>query len=271
MEQHPVKDGVQQYDLTSWREFSTLVDELFAKAPAYIYRGQANWDWPIVSSLDRLEARYPRRKNLSGGIPEFFECSPFSEEEHMTAFQNAVRGRRGPNPPRLDDDGWWALGQHHGLATPLVDWTRSPFMALFFAFEEERVREGTSYLEPEQRAVFALSTNVSPGTDASCSDALRFISPLAEDNYRLVSQQALLVRLPRHKDVERCVRGKSSGETRTRVLVKLHVPNDDRDGCLVMLNKMGINHMTLFPDIDGAARHVNSLWRPGHEDLIAYL
>ena len=29
--------------------------------------------------------------------------------------------------------------------------------------------------------------------------------------------------------------------------------------------------MTLFPDIDGAARYVNSLWEPGHEDLSAYI
>jgi hypothetical protein len=38
-----------------------------------------------------------------------------------------------------------------------------------------------------------------------------------------------------------------------------------------MLNKMGINHMTLFPDIGGAARHVNSLWQPGHEDSIEHV
>ena len=52
---------------------------------------------------------------------------------------------------------------------------------------------------------------------------------------------------------------------------KIRIPNEGRTPCLVALNKMNINRMTLFPDIDGAARYVNSIWQPGHEDLIAFI
>ena len=52
MKEFPPEDGIQQIQLDSWRDF--LGRDLlhrFAVAPAYIYRGQANCKWPIVSTL----------------------------------------------------------------------------------------------------------------------------------------------------------------------------------------------------------------------------
>ena len=44
------------------------------------------------------------------------------------------------------------------------------------------------------------------------------------------------------------------------ILIRIHIPNRDRSACLKMLNKMNINRLTLFPDLDGAARYINGLW-----------
>jgi hypothetical protein len=277
MKEFAIADGITEIELDSWAEFFNLAKffglerGLFATAPAFIYRGQANYSWPLRSSLDRLEERFPKCKNLGGENPEFADCPPFTEEEHLKAFRNAIRGRRGTNPPHLSDDDCWALGQHHGLATPLLDWTRSPFVALFFAFEEEQVVLDGKLTDPEYRGVFALSTRTIPAASPSSTDRVAWISPNSDANYRLISQAALFVKVPRHAEVERNVRTHFAGETHAATYTKIKIRNQDRDGCLVALSKMNINHMTLFPDIDGAAKHVNSLWQPGHEDSIAFV
>jgi FRG domain len=255
-----VRDGIQEFELDSWKDFFQLGTELFALAPAYIYRGQADYAWPIVSRLDRLENEHPRRKHLGGKNPEFFDTSPYSEDEHLAAFRRAIRGRGVSTP--LTDEEYWALGQHHGLATPLTDWTRSPYMALYFAFED-----ATS---TGHRAVYALSTHAIQENLRGDNSDIGVVSPMSDCNYRLVSQAAVLVRLTRRKNLESYVRERFADDSHRGVLVKIKIPNADRIDCLVALNKMGINRMVLFPDIDGAAKHVNSLWEPGREDSIAY-
>lgn len=298
MEKLPTKDGVCEIRLESWREFmSTEVLELFATGPAYIYRGQANYAWPLRSSLDRLRHQFPKRRNLNGGSPEFFERTPLSHGQHLDAFKRAIRGRRGVDPRPLTDTEYWALGQHHGLATPLLDWTRSPFVALFFAFEKAKCVLDEKWCEPESRGVFILSSStIRPYGAATASDLTQLVknyldgevptkattfnepdagkayivSPATDGNYRLINQAGLFVQMPERTDLEPYVKKEFSGRT-DETLLKIRIPNVDRDDCLVALNKMNINYMTLFADIDGAAQHVNSRWAPGHEDSIAYV
>lgn len=271
MTESETNDGVREIELSSWREFLELATTRFAAAPAIIYRGQANYDWPLRSSLDRLADQFPYRKNLCGKNPAYFTSQPLTEQQHLDAFRRAIRGRRGPNPPHLSDDECWALGQHHGLATPLLDWTRSPFVALFFAFEEKLALVDGRLQPPDFRGVFALSTSSITHPPNPGKESLTFVSPNSDANYRLVSQAAIFVKVPRKHDVEGFVRARFSGETHEPPYTKIKIPNVERDECLVVLSKMNINHMTLFPDLDGAAKHVNSLWQPGHEDSIAYV
>lgn len=272
MNECPTQDGVKEIQLNSWDEFFKLTTTTLADSPAFIYRGQTNYDWPLLSGLDRHESRYSKRKNLGGGVPDFFDCSPMTEQEHLKAFKHAIRGRRGPSPPTLTDDDCWALGQHHGLATPLLDWTRSPFVALFFAFEEEQCfGRDDKWAEPGQRGVYILSTSAIEGSVKNDELAVHLLSPGADANYRLISQAALLVRMPRNTDLEKYVAKRFAGDSQDATFTKIQIPIKGRHECLAALNKMNINYMTLFPDIDGAAKHVNSLWEPGHEDSIAYV
>ncbi|APO47572.1 hypothetical protein BS614_28375 [Paenibacillus xylanexedens] len=67
-------------------------------------------DWKLESTLSRVVNPLPATTNLDEIL-----------DKHLNNFKSFSRGRRGSNPP-LDivDDEWWALGQRHGLATPLL-------------------------------------------------------------------------------------------------------------------------------------------------------
>ena len=54
------------------------------------------------------------------------------------------------------------------------------------------------------------------------------------------------------------------------ILEKITIPNKDRINCLKHLNKMNINRMSLFPDIDGSARYINNLWELGFDTAMGW-
>ena len=41
------------------------------------------------------------------------------------------------------------------------------------------------------------------------------------------------------------------------VLVRIEIQNGERLACLRALNRMNINHLSLFPDLSGASRSTN--------------
>jgi len=243
-----VRDGVARVSCDNWRDFVAFVQEELLDYKQYIFRGHRDASWKLVPSLYRLE---PERS--------FFALS-------LNAFKNATRGRRGPNPSQLSEDEWWALGQHHGLMTPLLDWTLSPFVAAFFAFQHNV----ESTFLPKDRAVFALARYAvqkktariekeEPGTVDTGTDAIAVISPQVDDNSRLISQSGLFTKsLGYTEDIEKWVQSHFSGEDKWTLIKITITENDgDRGAFLKFLNRMNISHLTLFPDLDGAARYCN--------------
>ncbi len=90
--------GVSTVPLNSWEEFGSFIAKEHSNCPAVLYRGQGNADWKIESSLDRLESRFPIKTNHWGTNPPHFNCPPTDRVQHLEAFKESVRGKRGNNP-----------------------------------------------------------------------------------------------------------------------------------------------------------------------------
>ncbi len=243
-----VKDGMKVYTLSSWKYFSDFINQQLLQYEQYIFRGQSASKWKLESTLDRT------LKNIA--VNE----RPGVRNKHLENFKYAVRGRRGPNPASLkDENDWWALGQHHGLATPLLDWTESPFVALFFAFEDEDTG-GDDF-----RAVWAISQYAIQNksrelrrshTSRSRPPICEIIRPMSDENSRLVSQRGLFLRGEDGVPIDSWIREHYVDDTHFR-LMKLRIPDTERERCLRWLNQMNINRLSLFPDLHGASQYCN--------------
>lgn len=240
-------NGLGTIQLSSWRSFSDYVNQELLDYTTYIYRGQGYSSWELESTIDRV-VRFPK--------------SP-KRATHLRKFQLAVRGRRGPNPPDFDDENeWWALGQNHGLLTPLLDWTESPFVALFFAMVNARSEKGTNC------CVWALSEDTAfiKSLEIQSDETIEpiegrkpiveIIRPMSDENSRLVSQRGLFTRSPNNVDIEEWIKEHYEGEN-VMQLIKIVIPKKEVVKCLRYLNRMNINHATLFPDISGASHFCN--------------
>jgi hypothetical protein len=272
-------NGCVEFRFSDFKEFVDYIYSDLLDFETYVWRGQRCEDWVLEPTLDRLWR--------SSAPPSGRGSKAIFTSDHLDCFKYAVRGRRGPNPPVItDENDWWALGQHHGLATPLLDWSHSPFVAAFFAFSEtgpdqtesraiyalhqptvERIARVKADREDERRNI-EYEAKERTGKLGLLDSAMRklrtqrefvFVRPLSDENSRLVSQRGLFTRSYTKNSIEDWIQTNQFEDDDGMTLIKLLVPDIERTKALQLLNRMNINPLSLFPDLNGASQYCNLL------------
>lgn len=310
--------GILNVVVPSLRAFVKIIQDN-ANLKGWLFRGQYSADWELESSLQR---GLPKNETSFGS-------------SHLEKFKTYSRGIiKHDQFSYNNDDEIWAIGQHNGLKTPLLDWTASPLVALFFAFEEEGLiikrkskvldKKLAEYLKKKSlsqkdfRSVYFLdankcnnifykligkdflSRNGNNYSDVNFVDAheelggdpeefigrnielmlksgknidqkdhmnlrqsfvtgeslfLRILSPLSGENKRLLSQRGIFTKTYYPGSIDSLVKKKYKDDN---LLIKVFLPNKIRAEAIPFLDSANINHMSLFPDLYGAAKYTNA-------------
>jgi hypothetical protein len=223
--------------IDDWNSFKEYVGKL--ERNKYIFRGQSSNKWRLRTSFHRT-----RRANLNK-----YEASDVAQlHRYLSSLTRIIFDLKNP----IQNLSFMNLAQHHGYPTPLLDWTRSPYVAAFFAYRN--FTEGRA--EDDKVRIFKLdgpawrNVNRELRALAPVPPALVLMEALPLENPRVIPQQSLST-VSTVDDVETHIRTAETNYGRTFLEV-IDLPANARKEVIGELALMGITAGSLFPGMDGA-------------------
>ena len=127
---------MNELEINSWQQFVKIAEALDVGDPgtvAYAFRGHSIAEWALQPSLLRkLGQEISEERALE---VERKALEEFQSQAHLHLSTNTLSST-------TDVVSWWTLMQHHGAPTRLIDWTRSIFVAAYFAVTSEPTMAG---------------------------------------------------------------------------------------------------------------------------------
>jgi len=259
----------------------------------FVFRGQGDSRWTLISKL----GRQAKSLSFAGENNPKYTVGQL-EGVYTEHFIRNAKLFKTDLPPEDDKVAWLTLMQHHGAPTRLLDWTWSPFVALFMtlAFEAQNDTKesslyilnyralslywGTELWDNRGSSIWGSPPQIKPEfpylytreqENRRISDAIH-----NKDEYlpipirprssilRYRSQQAVLTTsITEQADVpENPVLGPRDGSHKHisgSLLQKINFPRKWKLEILRLLTGMGITHSTMFPTLDGLGAETTSI------------
>lgn len=212
---------------------------IIGKCNLVVFRGHKEESYKLESSLERyIRERFPKAIITN----QLFEriCN-----EYLQHCKNELKGKIQEQYILDYENDVWALGQHYGLKTPLLDWTRSFLIALYFAFEDP-------FSGSEYRVIYQLNYFIKQEQDL-------IIEPKFQIGSRISAQRGIFTKklssvLENLNDFYANSNFVDVGKN-YRPLKKYKIKSSLREDVMNFLFSLNIDCYSVYPDLKGAIKN----------------
>ncbi|EIJ35291.1 FRG domain-containing protein [Thiothrix nivea] len=233
----------------------------------FVFRGQADATWKLESTLERVIGKHW----CANSATKF-------EDHSYNAFRSKYHIYNQNEHTPESKLSWLSVMQHYGVPTRLLDFTESPYIALYFALESYNPLSGrdfsiyaidyTAVMERSLEFIKLRDTKFQETrasiygqrdkifeevVDRFAYDILWITEPL-ELNARMDRQSGtFLVSGNREKTIESVI---ASGTYDECKIVKLIISSALYESVYALLRKMSINAKSIYGDLSGLAKAI---------------
>lgn len=228
----------------TWDEYKSIVGQEVKDQSNFIYRGQSNESWLLKTSLHRTG------KILThDDLQVYFNNLVPEAQEKIEAWDGTKHDLSNSN----DMAQFIAYLQHNGFPTPLLDWTFSPYIAAYFAFE------GVNHFEPTSDHVAIYSFNQKLWAETYIQTYsydepkphVTLLRPTYRGNHKQMLQQGIFW-FTNSLEPELHVQAHEINDL--KFLTKYLIPVSERQVVMKDLELMGVTAMQLVPGIESVCK-----------------